>query len=191
MTTNDSLQRPVTRVALVTAALLMVPLVAMRVGHEVVWTPFDFAVAGTLLFGTGLAIELLVRRSRNLAYRLGAALGVGSALFLVWANLAVGVIGSERNPANLMYLGVLAIGIALSAGARFEARGMARALFAMAGAQAAVAVIALAFGLGGTESGPLEIVWTNGMFVALFGASALLFRSAARKQAGAGTSPRR
>jgi hypothetical protein len=36
-------------------------------------------------------------------------LAVGTALFLVWSNLAVGLIGSENNPANMMYLGVLAV----------------------------------------------------------------------------------
>ena len=30
------------------------------------------------------------------------------ALILVWMNLAVGIIGSEDNLANLMYIGVLA-----------------------------------------------------------------------------------
>ena len=52
-----------------------------------------------------------------------------------------------------------------------------------------VAVIALLFGLGAPWSEPVEIVTVNGFFVALFVASALLFRSAARELTPAGTGP--
>jgi len=86
-----------------------------------------------------------------------------------------------------MYLGVLAIGLAGALITRFRPQGMARALLAMALTQALVAVIALIFRLGAPWSPPLEIVGTNGMFVALFVGSALLFRSAAREQPPADT----
>ena len=95
-------------------------------------------------------------------------------------NLAVGLIGTERNRANLMYLGVLAVGFLGTLTARLRPRGMARALFATALAQTLVAAIALVLGLGSPESGPLEILAVNGLFVALFVGSALLFHRAAR-----------
>jgi len=58
---------------------------------------------------------------------------------------------------------------------------MARVLFAMALAQALVAVVALVAGLGATEPpGPLRILILNGFFVALFVGSASLFRRAAQ-----------
>jgi hypothetical protein len=50
-------------------------------------------------------------------------------------NLAVGVIGTEDDPANLMYVGVLAVGIIGAIIARFRPHGMARTLFATALAQ--------------------------------------------------------
>jgi hypothetical protein len=43
-----------------------------------------------------------------------------------------------------------------------------------------VAAIALIAGLGAPESGPLEILGVNGLFVALFVGSAWLFQRAAR-----------
>ena len=43
-----------------------------------------------------------------------------------------------------------------------------------------VAAIALVLGLGYPASPPLELVGLNGMFIALFVGSALLFRRAAR-----------
>ena len=162
------------RVALVTGLLLLVPLVAMQFTDEVRWNLADFVVAGALLFGAGATYHLLAARTDNLAYRAAVGVAVGVTLMLVWANLAVGLIGSEDNPANLMYLGVLAVGIIGALVARFHARGMARALSAMALAQALVALVAL----GLRSSGPLEIVAVNGLFVALFAGSAYLFRRA-------------
>jgi predicted membrane channel-forming protein YqfA (hemolysin III family) len=175
------------RVMVVVAALLMVPLVAMQFSSEVNWSVFDFIVAGTLLAGTGVAYELVARRGSNFAYRAAVGLALGSALFLVWSNLAVGLIGSENNRANLMYLGVLAVGIAGAALARLQPRGMVRTLLAMAVAQGVIGVIALAFRL---DPRPLQIVEVNGFFIVLFVASALLFRVAAREQPRAGAASR-
>lgn len=165
------------RVALVTGLLLLVPLVAMQFTDEVRWNLADFVVAGALLFGACATYQLLAARTDNLAYRAAVGVAVGATLLLVWANLAVGLIGSEDNPANLMYLVVLAVGIIGALVARFRPRGLAWALFAMALAQALVAVIAL----GLPSSGPLEIVAVNGFFVTLFTGSACLFRRAFRQ----------
>jgi hypothetical protein len=115
----------------------------------------------------------------NTAYRFAVGIALVAALILVWLSLGVGIIGRDGDPANLMYFGVLAVGILGAFIARFRARGMARALFAMALAQTSVAVIALTAGLGHPWSGPLELSVLNGFFVALFVGSALLFRRAA------------
>lgn len=88
--------------------LLLLPLIAMQFTTEVNWTSSDFVVAGILLGGTALLIELGCRFSANLAGRAGWALLVLTCLLLIWINLAVGIIGSEDNPANLLYLVVLA-----------------------------------------------------------------------------------
>lgn len=56
-------------------------------------------------------------------------------------NLAVGLIGNEENLANLMYIGVLAVGLIGAAIARLEPGGMARVLFAMALAQTLVPLL--------------------------------------------------
>jgi hypothetical protein len=152
--------------------ILLMPLIAMQFTTEVNWTPFDFLVAGALLFGTAAAYELSVRASGNRLYRIAAALALLTGLALVWVNLAVGIIGSENNPANLMYGGVLAVGIIGAVIARFRPDGMARAMIATALAQALVAAIALLAGLG--AEGPLSIV-----FAAPWLLSAWLFRKAA------------
>ena len=81
-------------VAVVTALMLMVPLVAMRFTNEVNWTLGDFVVAGLLLFGTGAAYVLAVRKvsSKKKRALIGAALGL--ALLFLWAEMAVGIIGT-------------------------------------------------------------------------------------------------
>jgi hypothetical protein len=93
-------------------------------------------------------------------------------------NLAVGIIGSEDNPANLMYIGVLAVGTIGAIIARLEPQGMSRALFATAVAQTLVAAIALVADLGSPWNGPVQILFLNAFFVMLFVGSALLFRRA-------------
>lgn len=166
------------RIVLASASILLVPLLAMQITDEVVWDLADFAVAGTLLVGTGLTYELVARKADNVAYRSAAGLALAGALLLVWMSLAVGIIGVEGDPSDLMYGGVIAVGVVGAFIAHFQPRGMARALFATALAQAAVAVIALI--LGKYPAGFSSVI-VNGFFVALFVGSACLFRKAARE----------
>src|ERR671917_935081 len=126
---------------------------------------------------------------RDRKYRLAVGVALAAASILAWLTLDVGIIGRDGDPANLMYFGVLAVGIIGAIVARFRPHGMARALFVMALAQALVAVIALIFGLGLPWSPPAEILALNGFFVALFLGSAWLFRDAAREQPPAGAGP--
>ena len=163
----------------VASLILLLPLVAMQFTDEVNWDVADFAFAGALLIGTGITYELAVRKTGDTAYRAAVGVALAAAFILVWLSLGVGIIGRDGDPANLMYFGVLAVGIIGALIARFRPRGMARALFATALAQTSVAVIALVAGLGYPWSGPLELSVLNGFFVALFVGSAWLFRRAA------------
>ena len=119
-------------------------------------------------------------RTNRTAYRSAIGVALAAACILVWLSLGVGIIGKDGDPANLMYFGVLAVGIVGSIIARFQADGMVRALFATALAQTLVAAIALIAGLGLPWSGPAEILVLNGFFVAAFAGSAWLFWRAAR-----------
>jgi hypothetical protein len=161
------------------ALVVLVPLVAMQFTDEVQWSAADFAFAAALILAVGIPFELALRKTGDSAYRAAAGLALAAAFLLVWVNGAVGIIGSEEKDANLMYGGVLAVGLIGAAIARFEAQGTARALFTTALAQALVAAIALGAGLGSPESGALELAALNGFFVILFVGSGLLFRKAA------------
>ena len=118
-------------------------------------------------------------RINRTAYRSAIGIALTAAFILIWLSLGVGIIGKDGDPANLMYFGVIAVGIIGAIIARLQPHGMARALVATAIAQALVAVIALIAGLGLPWSGPAEILALNGFFITLFAGSAWLFRRAA------------
>ena len=166
----------------VAALILLVHLLAMQFTDEVRWGLADFVFAGALLFGASLTYELIARTTASVAYRAAVGVAVAAALILVWLSLGVGIIGRDGDPANLMYFGVIAVGVVGALVARFRPRGMARALLATALAQASVAAVALAAGLGYPWSGPLELSALNGFFVALFVGSAWLFHRAAHRR---------
>lgn len=74
--------------------LLLIPYFAMKFTNEVRWTAIDFVTAGILLLGTGLAIEFVLRKVRVTAYRVAICAAILFALFIIWAELAVGLIGT-------------------------------------------------------------------------------------------------
>ena len=165
------------------AFLLLLPFVSMQFTNEVSWDETDFLVMGAMLFGACGAWELAARMTGNCAYRAAVGVAVIAAFLLIWINLAVGIIGSEDNPANLMYFGMLAIGLIGAIFARFRPERMVRALVAMAFAQTLVGVIALIAGLGNTgENWPRVIEVLTGFFATLWLISAWLFWRATRKQ---------
>jgi hypothetical protein len=166
-------------ILLVPSGILLIPATAMLIQAEGwAWSPADFVVAWVFIAGTVAAYQFAASKAPNGAYRLAAGMAVTTALVLLWINGAVGLIGSEDNPANLMYAGVLAIGLIGAAIARLRPLGMARALAAMAIAQFLVPVIALIFWRLDFSPGVAPVLALNFAFVLLFAGSALLFRRA-------------
>lgn len=160
--------------------LLLLPFAAMQFTNEVNWDAFDFIFAGTMFAIVGGTIELTVRRTRDFAYRTGVVVALAAAFLLVWVTGAVGIIGSEDNPANLMYFGVLGIAVLGSAVSQFRANGMAFAMVAAGAAQAAIGVIALIRELGTDGAAwPMDVIGATGFFTALWLLAAGLFRRSA------------
>jgi len=166
------------------AALLTVPALAMRFAPQAGfdWSPADFVVMGAMLAVACASLELAMRASGDWAYRLGAVVAVGTGFLTLWANLAVGLVGDEGNPANRLFLGVLLVAGAGSLLARRRAAGMAAAMLAAASAQ----LLAAAAALSVTQAGPgraAEVAALLGIFPAGWLAAAWLFHRAARKGA--------
>jgi hypothetical protein len=75
-------------------AILLIPLIAMNFTNDVNWKIFDFVVAGILLVGTGLTLEFILRKIKTLRYRILFGIALFVVLFLIWAELAVGIFGT-------------------------------------------------------------------------------------------------
>ena len=145
------------------------------------WTASDFIVAATIFAIVGGALELAIRASGNTCYRIGAAVAIATSFLLVWINLAVGIIGNENNPLNLMFFGVIAAALIGGIVARFKAHGMARATSIAGGIQCSIGLGVLAFNAGASEPpGPVGLFLLIEFFAAAWFLSAWLFRKAER-----------
>ncbi len=167
----------------VAVAVVLAPLVAMQLGAPGVdWTLSDFIFAIVMIGGVGLLFELGVRVSRSWAYRGAVALGLAAGFLTIWINLAVGIVGNEDNPINLVFMGVVALAIAGAIIARGKAALMAWAMAAPAVAQALVGIVVFAFNDGAEPPGRFGLLALIEGLAFLWLASALLFRNAARSQ---------
>ncbi|MEN9683695.1 MAG: hypothetical protein RIQ99_2051 [Pseudomonadota bacterium] len=154
------------------AALLIAAAIARQTVPGFNWTAADFIGVGTVLGLACLAWEIAMRRAASDAYRAAAALTIAGTLGLAWINLAVGIIGSEDNPANLVFFAVPAIGGSGAILTRLNPAGMARTLAIMALVQAAIAAGNVVFALV-----PAAVL--GGFFAGLWAIAATLFRKAA------------
>lgn len=78
----------------IAGSILMVPLIAMQFTNEVKWSGFDFLVAGILLFTTTFLVDLVLRKVKIPGKRFFYIALLLILLFLIWAELAVGIFGS-------------------------------------------------------------------------------------------------
>jgi hypothetical protein len=158
------------------ALLFLLPLAAMQLGDEVEWDAADFILVGAML-GVGCgAVELAARRRAGLAYEAAVGFAVAAAFLTVFANGAVGIIGDEGNPVNLLYFAVPALALVGGAIARFRPGGMAAAMAVAAGVQvlAGLAGVALVPDYRGLLIG-------TALFTPLWLLSAWLFAKAERE----------
>lgn len=78
----------------IVAFILLIPLIAMQFTTEVKWQLGDFVIMGILLLTTGVSIEILTRIVKSAQLRVAFTLIILLILFLIWAELAVGIFGS-------------------------------------------------------------------------------------------------
>lgn len=83
-----------TGIMLCAAFLLLIPFIAMQFTAEVNWSLSDFVIAGTLLFGTGLLCEFVLRTFKKTGQRIAICAVVLVVLFIIWAELAVSIFGT-------------------------------------------------------------------------------------------------
>jgi hypothetical protein len=169
--------------ALITALLLVIPLLGNHFVDGWNWPPGAFVVFGALIFGIGFTYELITRNRDATAYRAAVGIAFAAGFLLVWGNF---VQMADVTPVAAVYFGVPIVGLIGAAVARLRPNGMARALFVTAIAQAMVLAAAVMILI---SRNPEVSSWTppewrglggNAFFAMLFAGSALLFRKAGR-----------
>lgn len=173
------MKKKIIRLALITACILLIPVFGNLYVNGWNWDPFDFVFMGTLIFGSGCAYLWIASKGNTITYRAAIGVALAATFLLIWINGAVGIIGNEDNPANLLYFGVLVVGFIGVVMANFQPRRMARALFATAFTQALVPAIAFIIWRPDFSLGVVQVFALNAFFIMLFVVSALLFQRAA------------
>ena len=164
----------------IAAAVILVGLGAALVGRR---DPDLMSIAVVILTTvTGIAYAATNRDGR--LYRAAVAVALAATFVLFWGIGAVGFMGNDyEHPNDLMYIVVPIVGIVGAVLARFQPRGMARAMFATALAQMLVPATVVVAGLNLVPISVPELIFftlvLNGPFIALYIASGWLFLKAA------------
>lgn len=153
--------------------LWLLPLLAGRLLSGFDWSAMDYVVWGVMLLAAAGVFEASLRLSPRLDYRLASWIALGAAFLLVWANLAVGIVGDEGDPLNALFFAVLIVPVVGAVMSGFRAGGMALTLLLTAVAQGLAALPALALGE--------RDVLLTGFWIAAWLVSAALFRRASRE----------
>ena len=182
METEMKLGKSALTVAIVTILLLMIPFVAMQISGEVDWSFMDFAIMGTLIFITGMAYVTLTRFASNWLLKLAFIITIGITFFMIWANLAVGLIGSGPHAGNLMYIVIYLIVAIGTLRYYSNPSKMVYVMLATIGGLILLTIVAFLAGMQNYHaSSASEILIVNGFFIVPYAIAAILFRDAARK----------
>ena len=156
-------------------AIWLLPFIAKQFTDEVQWTTSDHVFWAFMLAIPGAIVDLVSRMTPNWFYRGGVIIALGTSFVITWANLAVGIVGNEENPTNLIFFGVVAIAMLGSPLVGFKASRLRWVFYLTAAAQALSAVTAL-------HAEPFVLVFC-GVTTALWLTAATLFGKAARDRA--------
>ena len=159
------------------AFLLLLPLVT-----GAPWTLSDYIFVGVIFAIVGGIIELTVRKSASFAYRAGVVVALAASVFHIWFTGAVGIIGNESNPGNLLYLGVVLLAIFGSIASLGRARMLAWVMAIVAVAELLVPPIAY-MGVADPVEPVLrtEVFVLGTVFTGMWLLSAWLFRQSGSK----------
>lgn len=177
MNTFRSGPRILTRPLLATAALLLIPLVAMQFTPEVQWTFSDFVFATALILAVAIPLELVVQRTHG-AYRIAATLSLVTAFLLTWVNAAVGITDS---PADALYPLVVLLGGIGAAVVRFRPEGLFRVIAGMVLLLGLIGGGALLAGVVPPHNSVLRLFAIHAFFAVPLLGAALLFHPAGER----------
>ncbi len=171
------------RPLLITILLLLFPLYGEFYIDGWNWGPMGFVAAFVMIFSTLLIWELITRKSTSKFYKTGVGLAMFGCFAIIWWNLAVGFIGWEDNPINILFFLIVLIALGWGIVAKFNSKWSERAMYVTAAAQFVAPIIGLLMWQGATtfrEGGAIEILTRNLFFVLIWIMAALCFRYAAK-----------
>lgn len=127
---------------------------------------------------TGVAAFFLTR-SKHAMYRLALFATLGVALFMNWVIPAVGILGAEGDPADLMYFLLQAVLIAGVIVVKARPSGMVALMGVMVAGHVAIIIAAVSMGLHLREVTPIdEIIAVNILFMVMWVGAGILHYSA-------------
>ncbi len=161
----------------ITAILMTLPLFGSLFLDGWAWSKFDYVFAGVMFLALASLFELGIYLSKHTMYRAGFGLALLTGFVIIWGNLAVGFIGSEENPINLLYFAILAVAFLASILVRFDAGKMSHIMYSTGLGIALVPVTAM---ITGTSINEHSVFVFNLLFAVLFVGSGLLFRNSTK-----------
>lgn len=165
-------------IGLITVGLLLIPFIAMQFSTGVDWSISDFAIMGLLIFGTGMAFKWTFYKGRNLTYKAGVVLAIGTSFLLVWVDLAVGLIASGPNVPNLLFLGVVAVVIIGSVITNLQSKGMMLTMFLATMLIGLIGLVAIVMEYDRMPGNSwMEVLGVTGFFGMLYLIAGFLFRA--------------
>jgi hypothetical protein len=152
------------------AAVWLCAFIANLTVEGFTWQLSDFVVWAVLI-SAACALADWGSRGRSRRYQLAVLMTVATGFIMLWANLAVGLVGGEDNPLNLAFFAILAIGMAGALIYRGQARGLARTLGCMAAAQ-------IIYGFWLYAAKDVSVIGATTVFSAVWLTAAVLFHRA-------------
>lgn len=90
---KNSTKRSITIYSIATL-ILTIPLIAMQFSEEVNWDLRDYLIMGILLFSTASVINVILKKKIAFKTKIIYVAVAIFVLFLIWAELAMGIFGS-------------------------------------------------------------------------------------------------
>lgn len=184
---SSTMIQKILKLALGIAAVLLIPLIAKFTVPDFGWSNGDFIAAYVMMFVPSLAFLVISHTAKNNEYKYALALALLGAFLMIWIGGAVGIIGTEDNPANVVFFWVLVTGFLSSCLSMFRPVGMSRAMFLTAAAQVAAPIVAYFIwpptdGAGAWDPNILGVFGISYFFAAMFLVSAILFKRSAEQK---------
>jgi hypothetical protein len=82
------------KLLIISTIILSIPVLGKLYTDDFQWALPDFFIAAILLYGTGIMIDFILRKVQKKSHRIALSGFILLVLLFIWAELAVGLIGT-------------------------------------------------------------------------------------------------